>query len=80
MYFVHKSHEFGERIMKRKLILLAIIFVLALLVALPVVISGDNGVTSVGKGITLARLVDFHKVKLNDPQCPPAGTPNSGGC
>lgn len=63
--------------MKRKLILLAIVFTLALAVALPVAISGDSRVSAgTDAAVTLARLVDFHKVSVYDPSCPP----NTSGC
>lgn len=66
--------------MKRKLVLLTVIFLIALTVALPAALPSSDDVASGSGDVVTARLMDFTTSFHYDPECPPPGSAGSGGC
>ena len=66
--------------MKRKLVLLTVVFLIALTVALPAVLSSSDDVASGSGDVVTARLMDFTTTFHYVPECPPVGSVGSGNC
>lgn len=64
--------------MKRKLVLLGVLFLLLLTVAAPAGLPAGNDVTSGSDDVITARLMDFTATFNYDPECPPFGSGGAG--
>ena len=65
--------------MKRKLVLLTVVFFIVLTAALPIALPTGENIANGSEDVVTARVMDFTVTINYDPECPPPGS-GAGGC